>query len=578
MQPPQQGVAETAGTAEAAAAADGAACEVAAVAAPPAKAQPAAQPAKAAVAAPPAKAAGAAPPGGITDADRAAVLAVAKTSAAVAVESTDGSYSPSADFGHGDSTSGSYSDEENSESEEKPVLRSRSRGRRAPEPEPQKKRRSSGDSASGGDGGARAPKKQRGTPVVLTPAPAYRGAKASGSRRRRSPSQRSAKSDGSDKLSRTQRSRSDGRVPQNAVKVWHEDCAVAADISAAVAAASWHRTTLNLMVAQYVVTAEVEWYDLRWLLMKSPAHILLVIYEHESDRFDDMIRTGGNWNVIFLGGCAAVLTHKGRMDGAAVKVAKVHEGQHRFEVCIVRTKAGYHNPNAAVAVGLLCKNWDEPHDGAPYSDEFLEQVGLAVKQYRVRFLAGTFGKTQADVNKVCSFGGAERWGHPFCQPWWVGTAWNFAAVAARGAACDAPDAAVADDAADAAVAAYWDLEKRYVGEYAACPFYLIIFGPWSCVDFPTAKTAQTMPEWLCDDGFFRDRLLRLTDVPHEHARSRWPDAGAADAAVAAQTFDLGKLKQKYTDERWNVAGVHQVVVWVGTARSGKRSNRQRKGK
>ena len=69
--------------------------------------------------------------------------------------------------------------------------------------------------------------------------------------------------------------------------------------------------------------------------MKSPAHILLVIYERESQRFDDMVKEAvgesGNWTGIWLGGCAAVLTNSGRVDGAVVKVATVHEGQHTFD-------------------------------------------------------------------------------------------------------------------------------------------------------------------------------------------------------------------------------------------------------
>ena len=32
---------------------------------------------------------------------------------------------------------------------------------------------------------------------------------------------------------------------------------------------------------------------------------------------------------------------------------------------------------------------------------------------------------------------------------------------------------------------------------------------------------------------------------------------------------LGKVKQKPVDLRWWVKGVHQIVLWVGTARQGK---------
>ena len=61
-------------------------------------------------------------------------------------------------------------------------------------------------------------------------------------------------------------------------------------MNAAIAAESWHRTTLNLIVAQYVVTANVERRDLQWLLMKSPAHIVFVFHALESDRFDEIVQ------------------------------------------------------------------------------------------------------------------------------------------------------------------------------------------------------------------------------------------------------------------------------------------------
>ena len=52
----------------------------------------------------------------------------------------------------------------------------------------------------------------------------------------------------------------------------------------------------------------------------------------------------------------------------------------------------------------------------------------------------------------------------------------------------------------------------------------------------------------------------------------------AQAAVAAKRkqaatlegcVHLGKVKQKPVDPRWWVKGVHQIVLWVGTARQGK---------
>ena len=49
--------------------------------------------------------------------------------------------------------------------------------------------------------------------------------------------------------------------------------------NATVVEEEWMRTQVNLIVAQYVASIAVDWKDLRWLLSKSPAHIVLVSYE-----------------------------------------------------------------------------------------------------------------------------------------------------------------------------------------------------------------------------------------------------------------------------------------------------------
>ena len=133
---------------------------------------------------------------------------------------------------------------------------------------------------------------------------------------------------------------------------------------------------MNLIVAQYVASIAVDWKDLRWLLSKSPAHIVLVSYESRSERFDDIIKdavgTTGPWLWILLGGNGAVLTHRDRMsEGGPTKVAKVGQGQHTFEVAICKTKGGYANPETAVAVGLLSSCPEiAVAVGSPYGDGF----------------------------------------------------------------------------------------------------------------------------------------------------------------------------------------------------------------
>ena len=138
--------------------------------------------------------------------------------------------------------------------------------------------------------------------------------------------------------------------------------------------------------------------------------------------------------------------------------------------------------------------------------------------------------------------------------------------------------------------------------------------------------AKPWPEWLCPSGALASQLRPLDDVPCFSDESSSPplpsspppplpsqrpspttpatsaefgvegdeqshkkaavsaklaqdeEEARAQAAVAANRkqaatlegcVHLGKVKQKPVDLRWWYQGVHQIVLWVGTARQGK---------
>ena len=67
------------------------------------------------------------------------------------------------------------------------------------------------------------------------------------------------------------------------------------------------------------------------------------------------------------------------------------------------------------------------------------------------------------------------------------------------------------------------------------------------------------------------RCCALPDVPRWGLR----DAIPRDAIRSGGTeilADMGKIKQNVPDMKWWVTGVHQILLWVGTARQGKRAN------
>ena len=120
--------------------------------------------------------------------------------------------------------------------------------------------------------------------------------------------------------------------------------------------------------------------------------------------------------------------------------------------------------------------------------------------------------------------------------------------------------------------------------------------------------AKPWPAWLCPSGHLASQLLPLDDVPeekepddgqeekekhdddeedeeHTHKKAavaaklaQDEEEARAQAAVAAKRqqaatlegcWHLGKVKQKAVDLRWWKRGVHQIVLWMGTARQGK---------
>ena len=134
--------------------------------------------------------------------------------------------------------------------------------------------------------------------------------------------------------------------------------------------------------------------------------------------------------------------------------------------------------------------------------------------------------------------------------------------------------------------------------------------------------AKPWPAWLCPSGHLASQLLPLDDVPeekepddgqeekekhdddddetekhdddeedeeHTHKKAavaaklaQDEEEARAQAAVAAKRqqaatlegcVHLGKVKQKAVDLHWWKRGVHQIVVWMGTARRGKGSRK-----
>ena len=79
------------------------------------------------------------------------------------------------------------------------------------------------------------------------------------------------------------------------------------------------------------------------------------------------------------------------------------------------------------------------------------------------------------------------------------------------------------------------------------------------------------PTSPCDEQSHRKAavLARLAQDEEEARAQAAVAAKRKQAATLEGCVHLGKVKQKPVDLRWWVKGVHQIVLWVGTARQGK---------
>ena len=149
-----------------------------------------------------------------------------------------------------------------------------------------------------------------------------------------------------------------------------------------------------------------------------------------------------------------------------------------------------------------------------WSDAFQEFLQGRILADGVRFLCGIFEVEKTQLTAVCSSCGASG-PVPLCQPWQM-------------------KSAVAD---------------RLVTH----PFYIIPFGRCTVQVVARGQTTE-MPEWLAMHPSLFDARL-LPEFP-------------GDGAQPLHLRNLGKVKQKPADlQRW-VPHIHQIMLFVGSSRSG----------
>jgi hypothetical protein len=300
-----------------------------------------------------------------------------------------------------------------------------------------------------------------------------------------------------------------------------------------------------LVVVQIAVSTAVEDEDFVWQLENCSARVLIVILdsvmpsentalsEAHVNRLNIIRRLVARQDVWggleFDGGAGAFLYRRNRV-ADITKLGVQSCGQLRYLSVALILLEGYQNPDTAVAVGVCYRVRPNLNPSPTWPEEFIQGISEAVHAQGVRILAGIFDCPSAQAAALARSCGAL----PPC-----------------------PFLLVFRDTA------------RSDTLYFFHPAFIFVIGPANR-QVPDHADQPERPAWLYDTNIgLTSTLVRATREVKE--MPMWD--------LAADTFDqtlphLGKVLQKVTNPQWQRPWIHQLRLYVGTARQGQGARRK----
>ena len=307
------------------------------------------------------------------------------------------------------------------------------------------------------------------------------------------------------------------------------------------------KTTLNLIVALFVVFPDADVNELKTLLLNHTAGLLIVLFDPvtggeaiNSEVIEEVMVASDLWDCQALGTSGVVMYKKVRIRS----VAFIESVSKAGEASVLQTmRVVFHgNTMFLLPVGvmfLLPENIGGSFS-LPYSSALLKGIKATLTSQQVRILLGVFLCPPAQVSDIAHSCGAIG-GRPFCQMFYRDHA---------------------QQACTQQLAERFEVDRWDGGNYVTHPSYGIVFGPCAKHAHAPTKDVPFVPQWLDDVGVRFNSLVRsLRDIP-----SWEEDQGLRSGGY--QLLDLGNVKQKTTNMGWWVPRVHQLMVYVGTSRTG----------
>jgi len=312
-------------------------------------------------------------------------------------------------------------------------------------------------------------------------------------------------------------------------------------------------TSNQFTLAHYVVTIEAAEDDLQWILLTTPADLVVVSYDNLEEASAISARLRGAvrrvnqnrliWELLRTQ-YGMVLAKTQRVGNITEKLQIGGDGPHRFICCDLYIRDSRLSRSGTITLGFF---WSE-RDAGPYEEDWVKNVYFAIEENNVRYLCGVFwrGKRETETLfkrlRACANG-------VFFQPFWTDEGH-----------------ATLNKAETAAVAARFGIVTQNVNKIAVYPAYLVVLGPSGEVSRPEFWSQPSWSDELFPHGSgIQSGLGNLSVIP------QLPPYNAP--VWCTQDF-LPLVQKRAPLEKWK-KGVHQLLLWVGYSRPSRKSAKDR---
>ena len=309
--------------------------------------------------------------------------------------------------------------------------------------------------------------------------------------------------------------------------------------------------SISVILAHFVVAADVSVDDLQWLFQATPANVVVVSYDvwrEDNPSISFKLETAVErlnqaerlWEMLVMSH-GAIVAKTTRISAVAEELSIGGDGPHRFICCEYHITQSYLSASGSITLGFFSSK----KNAGPYNNTWLQNVCSAVEANEVRYMCGVFWRGKEETEELFRRLGACEDGI-FFQPFWT----------------DVSHGKFSDDEM-AAVAARFGVLQHNASYLVLHPAYFVVLDPSKEVIRPEFCT---QPRW--DDELFprqaiQSGLVDVSEVPQLPQRNevKLPDS-------------LPLTQKKAPLHLWK-KGVHQLLLWVGSSRPSRKCRRNK---